>query len=74
MAVNEVWVADLVSYGLEKPIKAVSFVRSLSRGLKVAVATADQIAIITSKDGALENTHDIEEGLAGQDNMKLTVI
>ena len=74
MAIGEVWSIDLVSKGLDKRVRSVTFVRSMSSRLKIVVATEAQVAVLAPKDGSVETLMVVEEGLANQEKMKVFAI
>ena len=64
MAIGEVWSIDLNSKGLDKRVRSVTLVRSMSSRLKIVVATESQVAVLAPKDGSVETLKELEDDLS----------
>ena len=64
MAIGEVWSIDLTSKGLDKRVRSVTLVRSMSSRLKIVVATESQVAVLAPKDGSIETFKELEDDLS----------
>ena len=64
MAIGEVWSIDLISKGLDKRVRSVTFVRSMSSRLKIVVASESQVAVLAPKDGSIETLKELEDDLS----------
>ena len=75
ISLGEMWAVDLIEAGLElneaTGIQSTILTRSMSQRLKFILATHDKIAIMSTKDGKIENTVDFDEEIDGKAPVKL---
>ena len=75
ISLGEMWAVDLVEAGLElnetTGVQNIILTRSMSQRLKFILATHDKIAIISTKDGKIENKVAFDDEIDGEAPVKL---